>query len=94
VFVEVRDDSDREVEVERVPGPDPLFPHPKDVVTGKKISYPKPIRMIARRSISILRGCFRVRVRYDATLLGEGFRKRARLDLVSLQSEFVRVCSP
>lgn len=94
VFVEVRDDGDREVKVERVPGLDPLFPHPQDVVSGTKISYVKPIQMIASQPASKLSGCFRVRVRYDATLLGERFRKRAGLDFVTLQSDFVRVCSP
>jgi hypothetical protein len=94
VLVEVRDHNDKEVEVERVAGFDPLFPDPRDVVAGTKISYSKPIRLTARQPSSQLRGCFRVRVRYDATLLGEEFRKRARLDSVSVQSDFVRVCSP
>ena len=94
LFVDLRDDHDQSIDVQPVPGFVPEFPNPRDVASGTRISYAEPIRMIARRPESKLNGCFRLRVRYEASRLAAKYRRRGRFDSVSATSEFVRVCSP
>jgi hypothetical protein len=91
-FLDVIDERDRELPVERVGGYEPGFPDPHDVVQGMEVAFKEPVRVVASRRASKLAGCLRVRVRYDATLLPKGVLERAGLDPIRASSDLVRVC--